>query len=292
MTDQTQATQEMEAPGFAMVALTSEGSGTGVGSGASTTTTTVVVAGGAPAAPQDNVANATGGAFGANNVSMEGGIDGVVSNPFAAKAVIQVDVEPNLRKDLCLETNFCGAGMIMPFGTMSLFVKLPDCLGCGCTLMSCLASGACTIKGLQKPTCCQGVCGFTIIDFSKIMKCGENDDTLCTCCSCEEQATILCLLQIAYKCEYGIMKTCIKNWAWVFCCDGRCACPCSSFSPCQALCCGYGYRPYVKLLNNGESTCGFRLRNDTNDGSVMSMTGPAQPAPAATTVVTTTVHSG
>jgi hypothetical protein len=254
-----------EAPGMTDVPLESGvGSGTGVGSGASSTTTVVVNSGGGAQQPPAQ--------FGANNVSLEGGIDGVVSNPFAAKDVISVDVDPTLRKDLCLETNFCGIGMCIPLGTQSLFLKLPDCLGCGCMRTECCGSCACTVKFLQKPTCCQGVFGFTILDCSKLCKCGENDDVCCTCCSCEEQCTYCCLLQVALKMEYGIFKTLFKNWAWAFCCDGRCAIPCSSFSPCQAVCCGFGYRPWVKAAT-GESACGFRCRNDLNAGDAPAAGG-------------------
>merc|ERR1719305_433086 len=126
-----------EAPGMTDVPLESGvGSGTGVGSGASSTTTVVVNSGGGAQQPPAQ--------FGANNLS--------------------------------LETNFCGIGMCIPLGTQSLFLKLPDCLGCGCMRTECCGSCACTDKFLQKPTCCQGVFGFTILDCSKLCKCGENDD--------------------------------------------------------------------------------------------------------------------
>jgi len=77
---------------------------------------------------------------------------------------------------------------------------------------------------------------------------------------------------VALKMEYGIFKTLFKNWAWAFCCDGRCAIPCSSFSPCQAVCCGFGYRPWVKAAT-GESACGFRCRNDLNAGDAPAAGG-------------------
>jgi len=216
--------------------------GSGVGSG----TTTVVVA-------NSGGGGGSGGLFDESKPVSIKGVDGVVSNPFAKESIVKVDVEPNLRRDLCLETYCCSSGC-------AWFFKMPDCLGCGTMCMCCLGSEACTGKFLQKPTFCEQVCAYSICDMSTCCtNKGENDMTCCTFANCQAQCTLCCIAQFAYKCEYGIMRTCIRCWDWCFCMDSRCACPPSSFAPLQFTCCGFGYRCYE---NGG---CGFRMRADESN---------------------------
>merc|ERR1712070_672960 len=235
-------------------AKTEEGSAVGSG------TTTVVVAGGggAPAA-QDP--------FDTSQAVSIKGIDGVVSNPFAKEEIVKVDVEPNLRRDVCLETYCCTSGC-------AWFFKMPDCLGAGYMCMWLLGMYACTTKILQKPTFCEFVCACAICDMSTCCSNkGENDMTCCTFCNYQYQATWCCILQNACKCEYGLMRTLIRCWSWCLICDTRCACPPSSFAPLQFTCCGFGYR-----CSPGGGF-GFRMRGDESN------VAPAAAAGGGTTVV-------
>lgn len=248
-----------------------EGAGKGSGStvvvaGGGGGSTTVVQTGAAAPAPADH------GIYGNGGVS-NAGVDGVVSNVFAKEELIKVDVEPNKRRDLCLESYGC---CFLYAGGCSWFFKMPDCLGCGCLVSSLFGSCARSFKLIQKPTFCELAVGFTCIDMSTCCAAkDENDDECCSLYKCSCQTTYCCITQDACKVVVGLMRTLLKFWQWYFCVDCRCACPVSSFAPLQCLCCGFGYRAYGQ--NPG---VGFRMRADTCEDEA-----PPPPQGGGTTVV-------
>merc|ERR1711988_888554 len=254
---------ELEAPAVVSMDAPSSCEGSGVGGSGGTTTTPVVVSG----APQQ----AGGGVLG-NNMVSGAGVDGVVSNPFAKESIVNIDVQPNARRDLCLESYMC---CFLGSGGCAWFFKMPDCLGLGCDITSLCGKGACTCKFLQKPTFCEVLCHTACMDMSTCCsnKC-ENDDTCCTFCTNQCQTTYCCIMQQAFKCEFALMRTCLKCWYWMFFTDYRAACPPGSFAPLQCTVCGFGYRCYE---NGG---CGCRVRADTMEDSA-----PAAGASTTTVVV-------
>merc|ERR1712224_1073197 len=176
--------------------------GTGAGKGGSGTTTVVVSSGAASPAPSGGVSSHVSGS----------GIDGVVSNPFAKDAVVEVDVKPTERVDLGCETYAC---CFLCSGGHAWFFKMPDCLGAGCQMMAFFGSCAHSTKFLQKPTFCENVCQCSFIDMSTCCtNRGENDNTCCSACTCQCQETCCCLIQDAHKCEMGLMRTLMKCWSW------------------------------------------------------------------------------
>merc|ERR1719453_742770 len=96
----------------------SSSAGSGVGGSGGTTTTTVVTT----SAPQQQ----SGGAVMGNNMVSMSGVDGVASNPFAKESIVNIDVKPNERRDLCCETYVC---CLIGSGGHAWFFKMPDCLG-------------------------------------------------------------------------------------------------------------------------------------------------------------------
>jgi len=243
-----------EAPGM-VDESTQEAVGVGAGS------TTVVVSTGAPQQQDPAV-------FGNNAVGLQG-IDGVASNVFAKEAICNVDVTPTERRDLCFESYICcGIGA----GGFAWFFKLPDCLGLGFNCTYLFGSCAGTCKFLQKPTFCEALCYYSLIDLSTCCSNkGENDDVCCSLQTCASQCTWCCVFQTACKTETALMRTCLKCWFWVLFEDLRCAVPPSSFAPLQCTLCGFGYRCYE---NGG---CGCRVRANTMEDSA--------PAQAGTTTV-------
>lgn len=218
----------------------------GVGAGS----TTVVVSSGGGAPPPDQSANV----WGNDSVGLTG-IDGVASNVFAKDDIVTVDAEPTLRRDLCCESYTC---LFCCAGGHAWFFKMPDCLGGGCRTMNLCGEMAGTCKVLQKPTCCEVVCHQVCLDMSTCCSNkGENDLTCCTACKCQKQVTYCCILQSAFKCQYGLMRTIGNCWMWLLCYDCRCSVPPMSFAPMQCTICGFGYRCYE---NGG---CGCRVRADT-----------------------------
>jgi hypothetical protein len=239
-----------EAPGV-VEGSTEEATGVGAGS------TTVVVSTGAPQ-PQ-------GGAVMGNNMVGLDGVDGVASNVFAKEAICNVDVQPTERKDLCCESYCC---FVCGAGGHSWFFKIPDCLGMGSNCTTLLGSEACTCKFLQKPTFCEVLCYYSLLDMSTCCSNkGENDDTCCSLETCASQCTWCCIIQTACKVEHALMRTCIKSWCWVFFNDCRCACPPNSFAPLQCTLCGFGYRMYE---NGG---CGCRVRANTQEDQAPAAAG-------------------
>merc|ERR1711871_40223 len=116
-------TKDLESvvPGVGEKSPTSSDAGMGAGKGGSGTTTVVVSSGAASPAPSGGLSSHVSGS----------GIDGVVSNPFAKDSVVEVDVQPNERKDLCCETYAC---CFLCSGGWAWFFKMPDCLGGGCQM--------------------------------------------------------------------------------------------------------------------------------------------------------------
>merc|ERR1711998_32844 len=237
--------------------------GSGVGGSGGTTTTVVTTT----SAPQQQ----GGAVMGNNMVSLERGVDGVASNIFAKESIVNIDVKPNERRDLCCESYVC---CFIGSGGHAWFFKMPDCLGLGCDATYLCGKCACTCKFLQKPTFCEHLEHFACLDMSTCCSNkGENDDTCCTAYSMSCQSTFCCLVQHACKMEYGLLRTCLKCWFWAFIFDFRYAIPPGSYAPLQCTICGFGYRCYE---NGG---CGCRVRANTMEDSA-----PA-PAAATTTVV-------
>eukprot|EP01051_Picozoa_sp_SAG22_P018306 SAG22_NODE_3044_length_1995_cov_1.241034_1_plen_418_part_01 len=167
----------------------------------------------------------------------------LVGNAFKTRSVVQVDAKLPERTDLMLETNFCGLCCCLG-GGLSLYLKLPNCLGFTMDVACCLGLCRCSGKFAQKLTLCELTQFWSCLDFSKALDCQQM--ACFTLCGGQFQLTCLLLLQIASECQFGCMKTILQVGIQVCCLDWRFAIPCGSSAPMHCLCLGYGYRPYAE----------------------------------------------